>query len=280
MTDYKQIEGGAWLKFGDALLYEKDSPVKQREFLCACLDGNEAFLRYVGDILPEKDTVVGKEEFVFDYKFTEQEFCNPPESTQEIIWNAFHKCDPETLSSCGFWAYTVRRLLETDRIESTFLASGENSSSVGNILIREALAAEDNLKKVDVCARRILRSMCNSSPRGNRVLFSDFHLGRTYWRWYWAKHLSEIISLEPEKIRNVLNLNHYKAFAENIHSGKSCVATDNVFGGLVLYLQAEEEKLSGEKLGDIINRISYLSAWKAIEAQSPEDNQNEIANIA
>jgi hypothetical protein len=48
---------------------------------------------------------------------------------------------------------------------------------------------------------------------------------------------------------------------------------------LLLFLNKNPETLV-KNIKKIIDLISYLSSWKAIEIQSPELNQQEIALIA
>ena len=279
--DYMRFEPSAWSALGKALLYEKESPERQQDFLRACRSGNADFLNYVYEMLSAKavnNGVVGEDEFVFNLQLTEQEFRQPPADTQERIWNEFDQCEKETLSDCGFWGYVICRMIERGNLQSTYLATGLGNNSDGVTTIDEALRGDN--KRVDVCTRRILRSMCNPEPRGKRILFFDFYLGKIYWRWYWAEKMSPVIPLTPEQIRGVLNLDYFQELSAHMHSGRSCISVANVFGGLLLYLQTKSEKVTGQKLRAIVDKIAYLSAWKAIEAQSPETNKDEIANLA
>jgi hypothetical protein len=67
-------------------------------------------------------------------------------------------------------------------------------------------------------------------------------------------------------------------FAE-MHTQKSYISQTNTLGGLLLFLNANPETLV-KNTKKIIDTISYLSIWKAIEIQSPEKNQCEIKIIA
>ena len=275
-SDYKRFDENRWREFGKTLLKKKGS-AEQIDFLNACLKNDGEFFQFIAESL--SDQTVGENEFAFDHpKFSELQFCRPPGSTQERIWDAFNKCNHETLSECGFWGYVIYRMLASNLIEPFYLAAGLGGNAKGAVVISEALDSKSN-KKVDRCVRRILRSMCNPAPRGNRIVFYDFCLSQAYWRWYWAEKMSTVIQLSPEQIRGVLNLDYFQELSAQMHSGRSCISVKNVFGGLLLYLQTKSEKVTGKNLRAIVDKIAYLSAWKAIEAQSPEDNKNEIANL-
>ena len=292
MSNYKQFDDSLWNDFGKRLLRKKGSDAQQR-FLLACRSGKTEFLQFIDAELT--DAVIGKDEVVFDCKLTEQEFLNPPEDTQKYIWGVFNGCanvgkfGNEKLSACGFWGYAIYCMVKNGLLEPINLAAGLSSAD-GVASVDEALKKND-AKKIDVCTRRILRSMCNPEPRkSKRTLFYDFPLGKVYWRWYWAEKMAPVISLAPEQIREILNVSFYQELSVRMHTRKSCISVANVFGGLLLYLKAEKEKtekekftgekLTGTKLRTVVDKIAYLSAWKAIEAQSPETNKDEIANLA
>jgi 5-bromo-4-chloroindolyl phosphate hydrolysis protein len=73
----------------------------------------------------------------------------------------------------------------------------------------------------------------------------------------------------------------YTEFYQAMHTGggKSYISQTNILGGLLLFLNKNPEILV-KNIKKIIDIISYLSAWKAIEVQSPELNKQEIQIIA
>jgi hypothetical protein len=64
-----------------------------------------------------------------------------------------------------------------------------------------------------------------------------------------------------------------------MHSGGSYISQTNTLGGLLLFLNKHPEIII-KNIKKIINTISYLSIWKAIEIQPPEKNRCEIKIIA
>lgn len=285
MTEYKKFSEQPWKKFGTDILREKGSE-KQKEFLRSCKSGKDTFLEYVSNIYPVGDSITGNQKIDFKRKFSESEFINPPSDTQQVIWDAFNSISDEEAVSCGFWGYVVITMINDDCIQPKYLAAQQNSiNKTGEHMIDEALKSQDS-GKIDSCARRILRSMCNSAPRDKRIVFNDFHLGKTYWRWCWAQRMSKSISLEFEKILEIFDEKYYAELAAKMHSGMSFISAENIFGGLLLYLNEvnsvgdENKKMKPGALVKIINRISYLSAWKAIEVQKPIINKEEIQQIA
>ncbi len=278
----KRFDGKTWGDFGYELLKGKDSE-KQEEFLKACRAGKNAFLEYINrHLLSCTNSVIDGDIVNFKYKFSEKEFLHPPEDTQEIIWNAFEYVHEEMKYHCGFWGYMVISMIKNDSIKPEYFASNLNGvNETGISVIDHALESHDK-ETVDGCVRRVLRSMCNPAPRrSKRIVFYDFSLGKAYWRWHWSQEMSELVELEFKQILKILNENYYGKFSEKMHSGKSYISSKNVLGGLLLYLkQVDKQKITGEQLGKIIDKISYLSAWKAIEIQEHKLNQKEIEAIS
>jgi len=280
MTEYKKFDEKTWLDFGKAILAEKGSET-QREFLRACRAGKDGFLQYVSDIYPVGDNVTGERDVDFRYKFSEGEFRHIPMGTQQIIWNSFKDIPAEDVSSCGFWGHIVITMICNNSIEPEYLASRLNGDTdTGSYVIDQALQSNDE-KLTDDCARRILRSLCNPAPRGKRIVFNDFYLGKAYWRWRWSERMSGVIDVQRDDILEILDEDYYGAFSGKMHTGRSYISAERVFGGLLLYLDGTNKKsISGKMLGKIIDRISHLSAWKAIEIQSPSLNKKEIQTIS
>ena len=278
MDDYKNINEDVWRPFGKELLREKGS-AQQDEFLQVCKSGNE-FLQYLKQRLFSDNGVVGERLVEFDRCFperlTENAFFNPPADVQMNIWNYFQTLPAETLYSCGFWGYVVVEMIKHGKIDPCFLAKNSDNDN-GAIKIDKAIRSSDPKIKDD-CVRRILRSLCNPAPRGERIVFYDFPLGKSYWNWHWAHTMGKLIALEAAQIRSVLNTRNYGIFAEKMHSQKSYISQRNTLGGLVLFLHENRERKNLE-LRKIVDQISFLSAWKAIELQSPDENKNEIAEI-
>ncbi len=275
--NYRKFDEKVWYDFGKALLNEQGSE-KQKNFLQICKSGKTNFSEYIDEHLYSiENSVIGNDHFPFRYRFTEREFLYPPEDTQKTIWERFRELPHEALSYCGFWGYTVVNMIKEGYIEPDYLASSSNGvTETGIYCIDKALRPEDK-KTIDRCVRRVLRSMCNPFPRGKRIVFNDFYLGKAYWRWSWSHRMSNFIGLDFEQILKILNEDYYAEFSEKMHSGKSYISSKNVLGGLLLYLkQVNKGKITIAQLRKIINTISYLSAWKAIEAQEPNHNQKEI----
>ncbi len=268
-----------WIEFGKNLLTEKGAQ-QQRDFLQACLSKRDfqqhieqsplSLNREQGDPIP------------FSYRFTEAEFYNPCKDSQEAIWNAFNGIDKETAADDCFWGKVVMDMIEKKQIEPAWLAAdGKGAEEEGRHRIERLLQSDANKdtdsNHMDSCVRRVLRSLCHRAPRRKRIIFYDFPLGRVWWRRHWADRMAEKLSRDREKILETMDETNYKLLAEKLYSGKSYLGADNVFGGLLLFL--EKAPVKGDKLKDILDRLAYLSAWKAIELQSPEENCDEISRI-
>ena len=277
MSEYRRLDEGTWGRFGRKLFKdESKGSEEQKEFLAACKSGKNDFLRYLKHKkLP--DSASDGELVNFTHQFTEQEFIRPPYYIQEKIWQAFKGLPDEIAYKCGFWGYMIIKMIENDQIQPLFLASdSKDTNGTGSYMIDDALTSND-AGKIGVCVRRVLRSICNPAPRGKKIVFNDFPLGKAYWRWRWADKMSNI--MEPKLILEILDQKYYVRFSEKMHSGRSYISSENIFGGLLLFLQNNRE-INREKLTEIIDQIGYLSVWKAIEVQTPQSNQKEIEKIA
>lgn len=277
MSEYERIDESVWRDFGKKLLSNKGSS-EQIEFLQACRNGKNDFLDYLNEnLLNEKNTIIEGKNIYFDHKFTELEFRFPPIDTQQIIWDIFGSIARENMTLCGFWGNVIINMIKHNCIQPEYLASNLNGGNeTGIYVLDKGIKSGDN-EEIDKCVRRVLRSMGNSEPRGSRIIFLKiFPLGKAYWRWNWADKMSPKISLNFEEILEIFNETNYDTFAEKMHSGKSYISQINTLGGLLLFLKENPLKV---KLTKVIDAISYLSVWKAIEAQSPKLNKQEIQII-
>lgn len=288
MSGRKRYPRQEWYDFGKQLLERRGSN-EQREFLEACLS-SDTFLAYMDEHLPldniEGDSALGS----FDYQFQELEFIDPPlEPTQKYIWEVFRPTDSdgneEIYADGCFWGIAVREMVQCGLVEAPSLAVniGETHENAGITNIEDALNVEDEsvAKAVDDCVRRILRSMCNAAPRGARAVFYDFPLGRSWWRWHWAERMAGLLALDRDYIlERILTGANYGIIAEKMHSGRSYLSPDNVFGGLILFLRDRHgAPLPGRRLRKVIDELAAQSAWQAIELRPPADNQNEISKL-
>ncbi len=283
MSKYKRIDEAIYSDFGKKLSQEgKDKIVsdEQMEFLQACRNGKKRFLNYLDENLLNNQEAIAGKTVDFDYKFTEAEFRFPPIDTQKIIWDIFHEIPKENMTRCGFWGDVIIDMIRNDCIKPEYLASNLNGvNETGVYMLDDAINSNDG-KKIDNCVRRILRSMgCPPAGRGKRIVFNDFYLGKAYWRWNWANKMSNEISLSFDEILKTLDEKGYAEFSGKMHTGKSYISQTNTLGGFLLFLN-ENLSTSVKNIKSIIDTISYLSVWKAIEIQSPELNKKEIEIIA
>ena len=279
MSEYKEIEYNIWNSFGKNLLANKGSD-KQIDFLQNCRDGKDIFLQYLDkNLLSEKDAIINDKDINFNYKFTEAEFRFPPMDTQQIIWDTFGNISRQSMSSCGFWGLNIINMIKYDYIKPSYLASNLNGVNETGVYMLDNAIDSDDGKKIDDCVRRVLRAMGNPAPRGKRIVFNDFYLGKAYWRWNWAYKMSNKINLSVEEILKIFDEKGYAKFSAKMHSGKSYISQTNTLGGLLLFLNKNPSVLV-KNIKKIIDILGYLSAWKAIEIQSPELNKQEIELIA
>ena len=276
--ELQRLDSKLWTNFGKRLLEGKDSKI-QAEFLEACRSKDD-FQTYIFDDLQTENLEIGSS-VVFDYRFTQAEFCSPPEDTQNIIWQTFNKnnISREAISDVCFWGRVMLDLIEKSSFEPVWLAANSNGTSEeGAYAIDIALSSQED-KKLDRCVRKVLRSLCNPTPRGKRIVYFDFPLGKSWWRYYWANRMSKHIDLNFERILEILDLNSYQVLAERMHSNRSYISFPSVFGGLLLFLDKAVEPTNSKTVEKIIKNLAYLIVWKSIEIQCPNLICDEITNI-
>jgi len=250
---------------------------EQIKFLKACRGGNEIFLKYLQPFILKSEALVGKESAFVDIQLTEREFRNPPEDTQEQIFDSFKDYPSESLSYNGFWGYFIINLIKTNAIQSSYLAANTgNNNQSGLTCLDYALKDPSNDKDlVDSTVRRVLRSMCNPAPRGKRILFNSFVIGSSFWRWNFANLVSLALGREIEEVLSILNTEMFNQISELVHANDSWLSHKNVLAGVVLY----REKYRNIKVGSFkynVGKLRYMSPWKAIELQSPDENFNDL----
>ena len=241
MSEYKRIEENIWRKFGQNLLKNKRSD-EQRIFLEACRDGRDNFLTYLNENLFNKENAIIEGKAInIKHKLSEAQFCFPPEDTQKIIWDVFTDVAQEDMMSCGFWGNIIINMIHSNFIKPEFLAVNlKGVNGKGCEVLDKVLKASDNADIIDSCVRRILRSMCNPAPRDKRIMFNDFSLGKSYWRWNWAHKMSNEIDLDYKEILKIFDETSYADFAGKMHSGKSYISQTNTLGGLLLFLNSSQ----------------------------------------
>ena len=275
-TQYLDLK--LWNNFGNRLLEGKDLGT-QTEFLEAC-KSKDGFLEYITvEMQMEKfdfDSSVG-----FDYQFTEAEFCSPPEDTQKTIWQTFNQFNlpRHDMSDVCFWGRVMLDLIGKSSFEPEWLAANSNSPSEEGVYSIDSALKSQEERKLDKCVRRILRSLCNPKPRGKRIVFFDFPLGKSWWRYYWADRMSNHVGLDFERILEILDLANYQVLAERMHSNRSYISFPNIFGGLLLFLDTASGPINSKTLEKIVNYLAYLIIWKSIEMQCPYLICDEIDNI-
>lgn len=288
MTGRRRYRRQDWYDFGK-ILTERPGQDEQREFLEACLS-RDAFLEYMNSHIPTDNLDGGSALGNFDHKFTELEFIDPPlETTQKYIWEAFGSAgvggNEELYADCCFWGVVIREMVERGLVEASWLAvgAGDTHDDAGRDNIENALSEEGEgvAKAMDDCVRRILRSMCNPRPRGARIVFNDFPLGKSWWRWRWAERMANHLDIARKDIlEQALDSGNYAIVAAKMHSGRSYLSADNVFGGLILFLRGPQgAQLSGKRLGKLIDELGTQSLWQAIELRVPTDNRDELARL-
>ena len=278
--EYKEFNSKSWADFGKALLKTRGSD-KQIEFLNVC-KSRQQFLDYIANGLPIDTDVIGNFDVHFSYTFSEMEYMHPEQEAQQAIWDAFNPIPYEIKFSCGFWAFVIVNAIKCNQLHPAYFAASPNNQSLtGDVVIDKVILSGKN-DAIDRLVRLVLRAMCHPAPRGGRIVFYDFPLGKSYWRWHWANERAKHIGLTFEQVLKLLSSSYYQGLTEKRYSNKSFISQPQLFDGLLLYLHSltPEQGMTTDEFKRLINKMSYLSIWKGLEAQSPDVNRLEIAKLA
>ena len=183
---YEAFEDASYTALRKKLLRFKGSE-EQREFLTV--------LRSSSDFSDWMRKQVSLEQGgslpILDEPLTEAEFQEPPKSTEKQIFDSWKSIAPTDACRVTFWGLMTLRHIESGVIQSSFLAANGGPVPVGLEWIDRVLQ-EGNEKEVDSVTRRALRVMSGlPEARGNRSVYVNCTLARTWWRRYLANEVSE-----------------------------------------------------------------------------------------
>ena len=281
MSKWRRYSTKSWHDFGEKLLKVKGRQ-DQKTFLYACRSKDD-YLQYIDENIPLESIERGDIFANFQHRFAPREFADPPPDIQKVIWESI-PIDmigtEEPFTDPCFWGLVVRDMVESEQIDPSCLAASrsDQGDDAGSDNIDNALDKDASERTIDGCVRRILRSMCHESPRGKRVVFDDFPLGKSWWRHRWASRMARLLPIDREAILDhLLTVRNYDVIAAKMHSSRSYISPDSVFGGLLSFLHGAQ--VSRADLMRIIDELAFQSAWQAIELRSAEENKGEIAKI-
>lgn len=176
---YKEFNDAAYTRFRRSLLRTKGGP-SQRGFLRS-VRKNEDFLHAMNSI----GTEGSRELPLCPEPLTENEFKQPPASTEADLYNAWAGLPPRIACRTTFWANLTCRHIESGRINATYLAADNRANIGGAERIDRALKGDgaDDAKRIDDCVRAVLLRLGGlPEARANRTVYVNCPLARAWWR--------------------------------------------------------------------------------------------------
>ena len=233
---YKEFDDASYTALRRSLLRTKGGG-RQREFLQAVRDSRD-FLAFLQN---EVSTTGELDAPLFSVKLTEDEFKEPPSSTEAELYDCWNDLTPRIACRTAFWANLTCRHVESGAIDSVYLAANGGSLPGGAERVDRALRSEgDNaLTGVDQCVRTVLRRLGGlRDARGNRTVYVDCPFARAWWR---ERLVSEVCSGDRAlagKIRKVVRINqtYWERLVVMVVSRNSVLGSDSIRDAFILSL--------------------------------------------
>ena len=115
---YMHLDEGHYTALQKDLIRRQGSAM-QKEFIAAALS-NETFIAFVRD---KANSTGSKDIPILKERLTENQYKEPPEDTEIIIYDTWKKIPPESTCNASFWAEVTLKHIEEKRIDAYFLAA-------------------------------------------------------------------------------------------------------------------------------------------------------------
>ena len=209
---YTHLDAGQYTTLRKELLRRRGSGLQQN-FIEAALS-NRNFIDFVRKRVNSKEGVDIPD---LKEKLTENEYKDPPDDTEDMIYDAWKMIPPEYTCNVSFWGEVTLSHIENGCIDAYFLAANGGSLPGGKERIDKSLSSRGDKKEVDACVRTILRRMSGlPEARGNKTQYVDCPFGRAWWRKHLLEEIVEATNMPSDKFRAILHLS--QTYWENLVS--------------------------------------------------------------
>lgn len=276
---YQELDSGLYTKFRRSLLREKGSE-RQRAFLQA-VRGQDTLVPYIRN---EVSTVGSVELPLFESCFSEDEFKDPPMSTEEELYVAWCELTPSIACRTSFWAEVTCRHIEEGRIfHSSCLAANGGSFRGGAERLDRALSdtTAGAPKMVDECVRTVLRRLGGlPEARGNRSVYVNCPFARAWWREKLVERAAGGDSDLAYSVRRVLRIKqeYWERLVRLTVSRNSVLGSEFVRVALVLALakRLDDDTVDGSLwtangLGAVCRVISNIQSSRELGILEPQE---------
>ena len=231
---YREFDNAQYSKLRRDLLRNKGGGL-QEDLLHAVRDSGR-FLEFMEPI-----RLHGSRKVVLcPYPLTAAEYRNPPMDTQMMLYEVWETLTPRTACRSAFWANVTCSHIRDGRMESVYLAASGGSVD-GAERIDRALAetGDTRSKRMDDCVRTVLRRLGGlPEARGNRTVYVDCPLARTWWREHFVIQAGHHDTELQAKIRDVLRLNkaYWEQLVVMVVSRNSVMGSQEIRNALIVRL--------------------------------------------
>lgn len=271
---YQEFEDASYTALRKKLLRSKGSK-DQRIFLSVLLSNSEFldWIRNQVNIEPGEHLPTLKE------PLTESEFKDPPKSTEDQIFNTWQSITPADACRVTFWGFMTLHHVETNRIQSSYLAANGGAFPGGRERIDRVLQ-EGKEKEIDSIVRTVLRRMSGlPEARGNRSVYVNCPFARSWWRGYLADEVCENTRATLPDVVKVLRQSqqYWEELITLVVSQNSVLGDVKVRTALIWMLSEivnEKEKdylFQRNAIRTIRRLIGIRSAWQELGVFSIEE---------
>ncbi len=243
---FKELNDAEYATFRKDLLRVKGSE-RQTKFL-GIVRNSDTFLEHMSAISTEGavDAALAAE------AMTENEYKDPPSSTEQVLYTAWSSLTPAVACRSTFWANLTIEHIRTGRIQSAYLAANGGNLAGGaeriDFVLDDTYGQEP--KQIDNCVRTVLRRLGGlREVRGNRSVYVDCPFARAWWRERIATQAGGGDEEMASCVRTILRTNqtYWEKLIDRIVFRNSTFGSENIRSAFVRALaQCVETNPSSE----------------------------------
>ena len=231
--EYKEFDDAEYTRFRIEVPRTKGSE-RQHEFLHS-VRCNESFLEFFRRSMSTSGSC---EMPLISDRLTENEFKDPPTSTEASLHRSWIDLTPSISCRTTFWAFLTCRHIEQGKVDAIYLAANGQAGVSG--AERVDLALRDGAaKSIDDCVRNVLRRLGGlPGVRGKRSVYVDCPFARAWWRERLVADISRGDGECADLIREVVRVSqtYWENLVDLIVSRNSVLGSGEVRNAFILAL--------------------------------------------
>lgn len=215
-------------------------------------------------------------------RLTESELFDPPQDTEEAVFNSLRNLPQRLASYPAFWTSYHLDMIESGLAEPSYFARSQVSET-GRARTEKALALISlDEKPLDGCIRTILRRMGGlPEARGSVSVFQDCRTARSWWRGLFVDEVCEELGTDRKRAWEVLRTNQiWEQLTGYVVQKLTVLGDTRIRIPLIAYF-SEMDPIPNdrENVQNILNRIGQRTAYQMMGVLSPRENLEIIRSI-